>query len=96
MQLILLLPLELEQSWVDELKATLPELPDAKKHRFMDDYGLSLYDAAVLVADRESADYFEAVANGRDAKLAVNWVTTELFGVLNKEGKDSMGEPHGP
>ena len=86
-----LLPLELEQSWVDELKATLPELPDAKKHRFMDDYGLSLYDAAVLVADRESADYFEAVANGRDAKLAVNWVTTELFGVLNKEGKD-IGE----
>ncbi|MEO0394043.1 MAG: Asp-tRNA(Asn)/Glu-tRNA(Gln) amidotransferase subunit GatB, partial [Pseudomonadota bacterium] len=88
-----LLPLELEQSWVDELKATLPELPDAKKHRFIEQYGLSVYDAAVLVADRTAAEYFETVAKGRDSKLAVNWVTTELFGVLNKENKDIAESP---
>ena len=88
-----LLPLELEQSWVDALKATLPELPDAKKHRFIEQYGLSVYDAAVLVADRTAADFFETVAKGRDSKLAVNWVTTELFGVLNKEGKDIGDSP---
>ena len=88
-----LLPLELEQSWVDELKATLPELPDAKKHRFIEQYGLSVYDAAVLVADRTAADFFETVAKGRDSKLAVNWVTTELFGVLNKEGRDIGDSP---
>jgi aspartyl-tRNA(Asn)/glutamyl-tRNA(Gln) amidotransferase subunit B len=88
-----LLPLELEQNWIEQLKQTLPELPDAKKHRFMNDYGLSAYDAAVLVADRESAEYFETVAKGRDAKLAVNWVTTELFGALNKLGKDIAESP---
>ena len=81
-----LLPLELEQAWVDELAKGLPELPDAKRARFMKDYGLSSYDADVLVAERESADYFEAVAKGRDGKLAANWVINELFGRLNKEG----------
>src|SRR5690606_9664734 len=69
-----LLPLEFDQAWVDEIAASLPELPDQKKARFVADYGLSPYDAGLLVADAEDADYFEAVASGRDAKLAVNWV----------------------
>ena len=88
-----LLPLELEQAWVDDIKSGLPELPDAKKHRFIESYGLSAYDAAVLAADRESADYFEAVATGRDGKIASNWVTGELFGALNKAGKDIAESP---
>ena len=81
-----LLPLILEQSWVDEIAATLPELPDARKARFMADYGLSDDDAGQLVAERESADYFEAAASGNDAKLAANWVIHDLFGALNKAG----------
>lgn len=80
-----LLPLEIEQAWVDEIRASLPELPDQKKQRFIADYGLTAYDAAVLAADYEKADYFEAVAKGRDGKIAVNWVANELFGRLNKE-----------
>jgi aspartyl-tRNA(Asn)/glutamyl-tRNA(Gln) amidotransferase subunit B len=83
-----LLPLELTQAEVDELKASLPELPDEKRARFVRDCGLSAYEADVLVAERAAADYFEAVANGRDAKTAANWVINELFGRLNKEGKD--------
>ncbi len=86
-----LLPLEFSQAYVDGLKASLPELPDQKKARFIADLGLSPYDAGVLVAERESADFFEtvlaALANGkRDGKLAANWVINELFGRLNKEG----------
>ena len=88
-----LLPLELEQSWVDDLKSHLPELPDQKKERFITKLGLSGYDAGVLVAERESADYFEQVANGRDGKLAANWVINELFGRLNKEGLDIEHSP---
>ncbi len=88
-----LLPLELEQAYVDDLARHLPELPDEKRARFMKDYGLSAYDAGVLVAERESADYFEAVAQGRDGKLAANWVINELFGRLNKEGKDIAASP---
>jgi aspartyl-tRNA(Asn)/glutamyl-tRNA(Gln) amidotransferase subunit B len=88
-----LLPLELDQSWVDAIRRSLPELPDAKKRRFMTDYGLSLYDAAVLSQDREKADYFETVGNGRDGKLAANWVTTELFGALNKSGREIVDSP---
>jgi aspartyl-tRNA(Asn)/glutamyl-tRNA(Gln) amidotransferase subunit B len=88
-----LLPLEFEQAYVDELAAGLPELPDEKKHRFMADYGLSPYDADVLVADRENAAYFETVANGRDGKAAANWVINELFGRLNKEGKEIADSP---
>ena len=88
-----LLPLELDAAWVESIKAGLPELPDAKKHRFVDQYGLSPYDAAVLAVDREKADYFETVAKGRDSKLASNWVTTELFGALNKAGKDIGDSP---
>ncbi len=86
-----LLPLELEPDLVERLKAGLPELPDAKRQRFMKEYGLSAYDAGVLVAERESADYFEAVAKGRDGKLAANWVINELFGRLNREGR-SIGD----
>ena len=81
-----LLPLELTMDYVAELEKGLPELPDEKKQRFMRDFALSNYDADVLVAERESADYFEAVAMGRDGKLAANWVINELFGRLNKEG----------
>ena len=88
-----LLPLELDAALVDELKAHLPELPDEKKARFIADFGLSAYDAGVLVAERETADYFEAVAKGRDAKAAANWVINELFGRLNKEGKDIASSP---
>jgi aspartyl-tRNA(Asn)/glutamyl-tRNA(Gln) amidotransferase subunit B len=88
-----LLPLEFSQSYVDELKAHLPELPDAKKARFISDYGLTPYDASVLVGERDQADYFEAVAKGRDGKLAANWVINELFGRLNKEGKTVATSP---
>ena len=82
-----LLPLELTQDYVDRLAEDLPELPDAKRARFIADYGLSPYDADVLIAEKESADYFESVAKGRDAKQAANWVINELFGRLNKEGR---------
>ena len=81
-----LLPLELDEAWIEEIRATLPELPDEKKARFMQDMGLSAYDAGVLVAEQESADFFELVAKGRDPKLASNWVTGEFFGYLNKSG----------
>lgn len=86
-----LLPLELQQDFVDQIRVNLPELPDQKKQRFMDEYGLKAYDAGVLAADYEKADYFEAVAKGRDGKIAVNWVANELFGRLNKEDL-SIGE----
>jgi aspartyl-tRNA(Asn)/glutamyl-tRNA(Gln) amidotransferase subunit B len=88
-----LLPLELDAAFVERIRASLPELPDAKKRRFMKDYGLSAYDAAVLAQDREKADYFETAAKGRDGKLAANWVTTELFGALNKAGKEIADSP---
>ncbi|CUA99728.1 Asp-tRNA(Asn)/Glu-tRNA(Gln) amidotransferase subunit GatB [Pannonibacter indicus] len=81
-----LLPLEFTQAYVDELAQHLPELPDDKKARFVADYGLTPYDADVLVAEKVSADFFESVAKGRDAKMAANWVINELFGRLNKEG----------
>jgi aspartyl-tRNA(Asn)/glutamyl-tRNA(Gln) amidotransferase subunit B len=82
-----LLPLELEPDWIAAIKASLPELPDGKKQRFMTTYGLSAYDADVLIAENASAAYFESVAKGRDGKMAANWVINELFGRLNKEGK---------
>jgi aspartyl-tRNA(Asn)/glutamyl-tRNA(Gln) amidotransferase subunit B len=88
-----LLPLEVTADEVAELERHLPELPDAKKARFMSNAGLSAYDAGVLVAERETAEYFEAVAKGRDAKTAANWVINELFGRLNKEGKDIAASP---
>ena len=79
-----LLPLELDADWVAGIKASLPELPEAKKARFMADFDLNAYDAGVLVAERETAEYFEAVAEGRDAKACANWVTGDLFAALNK------------
>ena len=82
-----LLPLELTEDYVERLKGDLPELPDAKQVRFMRDFKLSAYDAGVLVAERESAEFFEAVAKGRDGKIAANWVINELFGCLNREGR---------
>lgn len=88
-----LLPLVLEQSWVDRVKQTLPELPDDKKARFMADYGLSAYDAGVLVAERARADFYEAVAKGRDAKMAANYVIGDLLGALNKTGRDITESP---
>ncbi len=82
-----LLPLVITQEYVDAIKATLPELPDQKKHRFMSTFGLSAYDSSVLIAERARADYYEAVAKGHDAKLAANWVINELLGALNKDSK---------
>ncbi len=93
-----LLPLEFTSAYVEELKSKLPELPDEKRARFMADFGLTPYDASVLVAERESADFYEAVLakladKSRDGKLAANWVINELFGRLNKEGQDISTSP---
>ena len=88
-----LLPLEIEQAWVDDIARTMPELPDAKKARFMADFGLTDYDANVLTADLDSSSFFEAVAQGRDGKMAANWVINELFGRLNKEGRSIADTP---
>jgi aspartyl-tRNA(Asn)/glutamyl-tRNA(Gln) amidotransferase subunit B len=88
-----LLPLELSAAFVEDLKARLPELPDQKQARFVRDYALSAYDAGVLTGERESADFFEAVAQGRDAKSAANWVINELAGRLNREGKEIAASP---
>jgi aspartyl-tRNA(Asn)/glutamyl-tRNA(Gln) amidotransferase subunit B len=88
-----LLPLELDPGWVERIRAGLPELPDDKRARFMADYGLSPYDAEVLVAEREVAEYFEAVAKGRDGKAAANWVMGELFSVLNKQSLSVADSP---
>jgi len=91
-----LLPLEIEQDWIDNIAANLPELPDEKKARFVGDFGLSEYDASVLTAEVESADFFEAVAKGRDGKLAANWVINELFGRLKKDDHDITDSPVTP
>ena len=95
-----LLPLELDAALIERLAAGLPELPDAKKARFMRDYGLSHYDAGVLVSERDMADYFEAVAAGgdtaRDAKAAANWTINELAGRLNREGQTLAASPISP
>ncbi|MEL7343862.1 MAG: Asp-tRNA(Asn)/Glu-tRNA(Gln) amidotransferase subunit GatB, partial [Pseudomonadota bacterium] len=88
-----LLPLEIEQAWVDDLAAALPELPDAKRTRFVTDFGVTEYDADVLTAEAENAAYFEDVAAGRDGKTAANWVINELFGRLNKEDKGIADSP---
>jgi aspartyl-tRNA(Asn)/glutamyl-tRNA(Gln) amidotransferase subunit B len=91
-----LLPLVLEPSFVDGIKAGLPELPAEKRKRFVEALGLSEYDASVLASDKDRADYFEAVIEGRDAKLAANWVNNELFGRLNKEGLSITQSPVSP
>jgi aspartyl-tRNA(Asn)/glutamyl-tRNA(Gln) amidotransferase subunit B len=91
-----LLPLEIEQAWVDDIAANLPELPDEKKARFINDFGLSDYDASVLTADVESAAFFEETAKGRSGKLAANWVINELFGRLKKEDHSITESPVSP
>ncbi|RFU11882.1 Asp-tRNA(Asn)/Glu-tRNA(Gln) amidotransferase GatCAB subunit B [Rhodobacteraceae bacterium W635] len=92
-----LLPLELDQTWVDDIAANLPELPDQKKARFITDFGLSDYDASVLTAETRDADFFEAVAaKAGDGKLAANWVINELFGRLKKDDADITDSPVSP
>ena len=91
-----LLPLVIEQSWVDDIAARLPELPDQKKARFIADFGLSDYDASVLTAEAENAAFFEAAAAGNDGKLAANWVINELFGRLKKDALDITQSPIKP
>jgi aspartyl-tRNA(Asn)/glutamyl-tRNA(Gln) amidotransferase subunit B len=91
-----LLPLEIDRAWVDDIAAHLPELPDAKKARFMADFGLTEYDAGVLTAEAEDAAFFESVAAGRDGKMAANWVINELFGRLKKDGRTIGDSPVSP
>ncbi|WP_037307964.1 Asp-tRNA(Asn)/Glu-tRNA(Gln) amidotransferase subunit GatB [Ruegeria halocynthiae] len=91
-----LLPLEIEQAWVDDIAANLPELPDDKKARFITEFSLTDYDASVLTAEVESAAYFEEVAQGRNGKLAANWVINELFGRLKKEDHGITDSPVSP
>ncbi|MDO9415878.1 Asp-tRNA(Asn)/Glu-tRNA(Gln) amidotransferase subunit GatB [Pararhizobium sp.] len=91
-----LLPLEFDDAFVKALRADLPELPDEKKERFVRDLGLTIYDASVLVSEKAIADYFEAVASGRDGKIAANWVINDLLGALNKAGKDIEETPVSP
>ena len=88
-----LLPLELTDEFIDGIRTTLPEMPDQKKARFVEQFGLKPYDAGVLAGDKASSDFFEQVAEGRDARVAANWVTGELFGALNKLGKDIDESP---
>ena len=88
-----LLPLVLEQSFVDKIKNSLPELPDEKKIRLMNDFDLSSYDASIVVSDQDISEYYEEVAKDSDYKLAANWMIVELFGVLNKEGKEIKDSP---
>ncbi|MCI4661931.1 MAG: Asp-tRNA(Asn)/Glu-tRNA(Gln) amidotransferase subunit GatB [Neomegalonema sp.] len=86
-------PLEIDQEWVAKIQASLPELPDARKARLVSEYGVTEYDAAVLVAENENAVFYEQVAKGRDGKLAANWVINELFGRLNKEELEIAASP---
>ena len=88
-----LIPLELDPAWIKSIEASLPELPDAKRARLVKDYGLSTYDAGVLVIEQARADYFERAARGRDAKLTANWVTNELLARLAKDGLDIDESP---
>ena len=88
-----LLPLEFDDLFIENIRASLPELPDEKRARFESEYGLSRYDAGVLTVDSERAEFFEAVAHGRDAKLAANWVSQELFGYLNREDLELADSP---
>ena len=91
-----LLPLEFDDAFVEELRVHLPELPDDKKERFVRELGLSIYDASVLVSEKAIADYFEAVAAGRDGKIAANWVINDLLGALNKASKGIEETPVSP
>lgn len=86
-------PLKFDQSFVDEIKKKLPELPDDKKERLIKDYKLSNYEAGVLISDKDTSDYFEDVAKNSDVKLAINWVIGDLFAALNKIGKSIKETP---
>ena len=88
-----LLPLILDQEFVNKIKDSLPELPDEKKVRLMNDFGLSIYDASIVISDQDISEYYEEVAKYSDYKLAANWMIVELFGVLNKEGKEIKDSP---
>ncbi len=88
-----LLPLVLDEAWIEDLRRELPELPDAKRARFMRDYGLPAYDAGVLIAEQATADFFETVARGRDARLAANWVIGDFFAALNRTGRGIEDSP---
>ena len=88
-----LLPLVLDENWVEDLKQGLPELPDAKRARFVSEYGLPVYDAGVLVAEKETAAFYETVAKGRDARLAANWMTGDFFAALNRTGTTIQTSP---
>jgi aspartyl-tRNA(Asn)/glutamyl-tRNA(Gln) amidotransferase subunit B len=88
-----LLPLVIEESWVQSLAAVLPELPDAKRQRFQDEYGIPRYEAGVLVAEQATADFYETVACGRDPRLAANWVIGDLFAALNRTGRTIQDSP---
>ncbi len=88
-----LLPLVLDEAWIEELREHLPELPDAKRARFMAEYGLPAYDSGVMVAEQATADFYEAVAKGRDAKLAANWVIGDFFAALNRTGRTIETSP---
>jgi len=88
-----LLPLELDQDYIEAIKKSLPELPDEKKTRLMNDFGLSSYDASIIISDQEISSYYEQVAKNSDYKLAANWMIVELFGVLNKDNKEIKDSP---
>jgi aspartyl-tRNA(Asn)/glutamyl-tRNA(Gln) amidotransferase subunit B len=90
-----LLPLTLTSEYVEEIRASLAELPDQRKQRYIDDFGLSAYDASVLTAEKEASEYYERLASGRDPKLAANWLITNLFAVLNKQGRGIADSPIG-
>src|SRR5690606_10144804 len=91
-----LLPLVLEQEYVDRLAAELPELPDDKRQRFISSFGLSPYDASVLISEKAIADYFEQVTQGREAKVVANWVINDLLGALNRTGRQIEDSPVSP
>ena len=91
-----LLPLEFSQEFVDSLKSDLPELPDAKRERLMSESGLSEYDASILVADKPVSDFFEKIADGRDGKIAANWVINNLLGKLNEADREIEDSPVSP
>jgi aspartyl-tRNA(Asn)/glutamyl-tRNA(Gln) amidotransferase subunit B len=88
-----LLPLVLEESWVEGLKAALPELPDEKRRRFCEEYGITFYDAGVLVAEQAIADFYESVAKGRDSRLAANWISGDFFAAMNRTGGSIENPP---
>jgi aspartyl-tRNA(Asn)/glutamyl-tRNA(Gln) amidotransferase subunit B len=91
-----LLPLEFEDSWVNSLKASLPELPDTLRERLVADYEITSYDAAVLVEEKDYVEFYEKAAFGRDGKLTANWMISELFGALKKENLSLLDSPVSP